>query len=70
MTISDVSDVPAIVESNFYVDDALPSFSDGDSAVKAASNLVEILRRGGFRLTKFMSNSKVVMSAIPVHLEE
>ena len=42
-------EVPAIVERNFYVDDALPSFSDGDSAIKAASNLVDILGRGGFR---------------------
>ena len=59
-------EVPAIVERNFYVDDALPSFSDRDSAIKAASDLVEILGRGGFHLTKFMSNSKDVMSAIPV----
>ena len=58
--------VPAIVERNFYVDDALPSFSDEDSAIKAASNLVEILGRGGFRLTKFMSNSKDVLSTMPV----
>ena len=57
-------EVPAIVERNFYVDDALPSFSDEDSAIKAASNLVEILGRGGFRLTK--SSSKDVMSTIPV----
>ena len=60
------SEVPAIVERNFYVDDALPSFSDVDSAFKAVSNLVDILGRGGFRLTKFMSNSKDVMSTIPV----
>ena len=59
-------EVPAIVERNFYVDDALPSFSDEDSAVKAASNLVQILGRGGFRLTKFMSSSKDAMSTIPV----
>ncbi|XP_068713019.1 uncharacterized protein [Montipora foliosa] len=59
-------EVPAIVERNFYVDNALLSFSDGESAIKAASNLVEILGRGGFRLTKFMSNSNDVMSTIPV----
>ena len=41
----------AIVERNFYVDDAKLSFSDGDLAIKAASNLVEILGRGAFRLT-------------------
>ena len=33
-------EVPAIVERNFYVDYALPSFSDEDSAIKATSNLV------------------------------
>ena len=58
-------EVPAIVERNFYVDNALPSFSDGDSAIKAASNLVDILERGGFHLTKFTSNCKDVMSAMP-----
>lgn len=60
------TEVPAIVERNFYVDDALPSFSDGNSTTRAASTLVEMLRRGGFRLAKFMSNSKDVLSTIPV----
>lgn len=36
-----------------------------ETAIKAACNLVEILGRGGFRLIKFMSDSKDVMSAIP-----
>jgi len=59
-------DVPAIVERNFYVNDALPSFSDGGSAIKTASTLVDISQRSRFRLITFMSNSKNMMSAIPV----
>ena len=59
-------EVTAIFERNVYVDNALPSFSDGDSAIKAASGFVEILGRGGFCLTKFTSNSKDAMSTIPV----
>ncbi|XP_022784666.1 LOW QUALITY PROTEIN: uncharacterized protein LOC111325175 [Stylophora pistillata] len=57
--------VTAIVEKNFYVDDALPSFKDENLAARAASSLAEMLVSGGFRLTKFMSNSKDTLSKIP-----
>ena len=46
------------VKRNFYVDDALPSTNDEDAAEKLASDLVDLLGRGGFCLTKFSSNSK------------
>ena len=57
--------VTAIVEKNFYVSDALPSFKDENLAARAASSLAEMLGSGGFRLTKFMSNSKDTLSKIP-----
>ncbi|PFX12233.1 hypothetical protein AWC38_SpisGene23847 [Stylophora pistillata] len=57
--------VTAIVEKIFYFDDALPSFKDENLAARAASSLAEMLGSGGFRLTKFMSNSKDTLSKIP-----
>lgn len=53
------------VKRNFYVDDALPSTDSEASAGKLASEMTEILARGGFNLTKFTSNSKSVLSLIP-----
>lgn len=53
------------VKKSFYVDDALPSFSDEPSAASLAADLVNILDCGGFHLTKVMSNSKKVLATIP-----
>ena len=36
-----------------------------EKAKKLASDLQEMMKLGGFRLTKWLSNSKVVLSAIP-----
>ena len=55
----------AAVKRNFYVDDGLPSSSDAVSAASLANELVDLLHRGGFNLTKFTSNSKDVLAAIP-----
>ena len=49
----------------FYVDDLLKSMHSDDAAKQLAKELMEILRRGGFRLTKWLSNSKVVLESIP-----
>ena len=53
--------VIAAVKKNFYVDDVLPSANDEQSAIC----LADILVKGGFNLTKFTSNSKEVLAAIP-----
>ena len=53
------------VKKNFYVDDALPSENDEQSAIRLAHDMVELLARGGFNLTKFTSNSKRLLSAVP-----
>ena len=53
------------VEKNFYVDDLLKSTDTATSAVKLVSELMSLLQRGGFRLTKWISNNKQVLSSIP-----
>ena len=49
----------------FYVDDLLKSLNDEKHMALLANELIEICRRGGFRLTKFLSNSKLVIDALP-----
>ena len=53
------------VLNNFYIDDCLKSVADEDKAVRLVSQLREILARGGFRLTKWMSNSREVFRSVP-----
>ena len=51
---------------NFYVDDCLKSVPTPDAAIQLASQLVELCAKGGFNLTKFMSNDRQVLAKIPV----
>ena len=44
------------VKEHFYMDDYLQSFESDESAVERCKNLVELLKRGGFNLTKFVAN--------------
>ena len=44
------------VENNFYLDDYLQSSPTVNEATKKAQDLVEMLAKGGFNLTKFVSN--------------
>ena len=53
------------VLNNFYVDDCLKSMPTVQYAIEPTSQLREMLDRGGFRLTKWISNSKDVLLAIP-----
>ena len=50
---------------DFYVDDLLSSCDSVPSAIKLATRLMELLQRGGFRLTKWASNSKQVLRTLP-----
>ncbi|XP_048587702.1 uncharacterized protein LOC125570270 [Nematostella vectensis] len=50
---------------NFYVDDCLKSVATQEEAKKLVLDLTTLLARGGFRLTKWMSNSREVVSSIP-----
>ncbi|XP_072022724.1 uncharacterized protein [Amphiura filiformis] len=51
--------------NNFYVDDCLRSTSTEEKATSLAQDLIDICGRGGFRLTKWVSNSKSVLESIP-----
>ncbi|XP_072022453.1 uncharacterized protein [Amphiura filiformis] len=53
------------VQKNFYVDDCLKSTSSEEQAIQLIQNLMEVLKQGGFNLTKWESNSQAVMQTIP-----
>jgi hypothetical protein len=53
------------VKDNFYVDDCLTSVKDEGVAIHMANQLTQLLARGGFRLTKWPSNSPRVIASIP-----
>lgn len=58
-------DVISTVKRNFYVDDCLKSLPSVDQAIQLASDIQELMKKGGFRLTKWLSNSKRVVESIP-----
>ncbi|XP_030828101.1 uncharacterized protein LOC115919169 [Strongylocentrotus purpuratus] len=58
-------EVSQTVLENFYVDDCLKSISSREEGKRLVSQLCEILKRGGFRLTKWVSNDREVLSAVP-----
>ena len=53
------------VKQNFYVDDCLKSVDSVDKAVEVVQELRDLCQKGGFRLTKFVSNSREVLQSIP-----
>ena len=54
------------VRKNFYVDDCLKSVQSEQDAVRLAGQLRDLLAKGGFRLTKWLSNSRRVIESVPV----
>ena len=54
-----------VIHSNFYVDDCLSSTGDPNFAIQLVARLRSILSKGGFRLTKWISNDRNVISSIP-----
>ena len=51
---------------SFYPDNLLKSVITTEEAVKLAKEIADVMWRGGFRLTKFISNNKDVMNSIQV----
>ena len=49
----------------FYVDDILKSNHSPEAAIALAKELIDMLHQGGFRLTKWISNSADVLKALP-----
>eukprot|EP00057_Strongylocentrotus_purpuratus_P004328 XP_003728480.2 PREDICTED: uncharacterized protein LOC593649 [Strongylocentrotus purpuratus] len=60
------SETVKTVKENFYVDDCLVSVARECEAVKLADELRSLLAKGGFRLSKWVSNSPKVMETIPL----
>ena len=54
-----------VVRRNFYVDDLLKSTTTVEQAIDLSLKLISLLQEGGFRLTKFLSNRREVLQAIP-----
>ena len=55
----------ATVNRNFYVDDCLKSVTSVSEAVSLVNELPLLLEKGGFHLTKWISNSQEVIAAVP-----
>lgn len=51
---------------NFYVGDVLRAVSTSEAAIKLSKQLTELCARGGFNLTKFLSNERRVLAEIPL----
>ncbi|XP_038062679.1 uncharacterized protein LOC119733173 [Patiria miniata] len=60
----DKETVTTVLE-NFYVDDCLVSTKTESEAIRLASQLIQLLAKGGFRLTKWVCNSRDVLVTIP-----
>ena len=57
--------IVSTVKKNFYVDDLLKSVKSSDDAVGIYKDLKKLLSLGGFNLTKWISNKREVIDAIP-----
>ena len=56
------------IQRYLYVDDLLISVEDSTQAVQLVDELSDLLASGGFQLTKYASNSREVLEAIPTEL--
>ena len=57
--------VADVVLRKFYVSDLLKSSTTVEQAIDLSLKLISLLQEGGFRLTKFLSNRRGVLQAIP-----
>ena len=58
-------EVVKTIERNFYVDDCLKSVMSVDCAIQIVVQLRDLLCKGRFRLTKWLSNNSKVLNFIP-----
>ena len=59
------AEIVSSVKRNFYVDDCLKSVKSDEDAIRQVRDLTELLKKGGFRLTKWLSNSRTVVESVP-----
>ena len=57
-------EVISTIVKNFYVDDCLRSLPSTDVAIKHVYHLRKLMRRGGFNLTKWVSNDRLVLESL------
>ena len=55
------------MEGGFYMDNFLSSFHEISFAIKVFVNVINMLPKGGFQLTKFISNNCSVLQALPTN---
>ncbi|XP_072168946.1 uncharacterized protein [Diadema setosum] len=58
-------EVVSTVRQNFYVDDCLKSVATKEEGQNLIQGLCKLLKKGGFRLTKWLSNDMDVLASIP-----
>ena len=54
-----------VVRTNFCVDDIMKSVDDPKTPMILVKNVADMSKRGGFHLTKFISNNREVLISIP-----
>ena len=57
-------DVVQSIKRNFYVDDYLKSVANEEEAIQLVRDVTSLLKGKGFCLTKWLSNSKEVISHV------
>ena len=55
------------IENDFYMDYFLSSFHELSVAIKVCIDVISMLKKGGFRLTKLISNDRSVLHALPTN---
>lgn len=55
------------IERNFYMDNCLIAVASDEQAIALSQSLKALCLRGGFNLTKWVSNSRQVLSCIPMN---
>ncbi|KAJ8393282.1 hypothetical protein AAFF_G00061830 [Aldrovandia affinis] len=58
-------EVVSTIKQNFYVDDCLKSIATEEQAITLVKELRDVCARGGFNVTKWVSNSRAVLASIP-----
>lgn len=54
-----------VVRSQFYIDDGLIGCNDLETALSLQAELIELMRRGGFTLSKWASNHPALLTHLP-----
>ena len=60
------ADIVSTVQRDFYVDDLIKSVKTSEDAIRMQQQLTRMLACGGFHLTKWNSNCRRVLDAIPL----